>query len=141
MKKLFFNSALLGTVIFFLDRISKTWALSYSGDLVLNRGISWGLFHSDSSAVFLSVSLAVFLVTLVVLWHGWHRALEGKMFYGELLVCVGSFSNLYDRVMYGGVIDFIMLQAGPLLFPSFNIADAVIVCGTLLLVYDLVVYE
>jgi signal peptidase II len=48
---------------------------------------------------------------------------------GQVLVLAGGISNYWDRVFYGGVIDFIILKAGHLSWPAFNIADAIVLLG------------
>jgi signal peptidase II len=50
----------------------------------------------------------------------------------------GILGNLTDRARLGYVIDFIVLHAGDYHWPTFNIADASITVGALLLAYDLI---
>jgi signal peptidase II len=54
------------------------------------------------------------------------------------LVLAGILGNLTDRVRFGYVVDFIALHAGQYHWPNFNVADASICIGALLLAYDLV---
>ena len=54
------------------------------------------------------------------------------------LLLAGILGNLTDRVRLGFVIDFILLHAGSYHWPTFNVADACITIGALLLAYDLV---
>jgi len=54
------------------------------------------------------------------------------------LLLAGITGNLTDRVRLGFVIDFILVHAGDYHWPAFNVADASITCGALLLAYDLV---
>jgi signal peptidase II len=54
------------------------------------------------------------------------------------LLLAGILGNLTDRVRLGFVIDFILLHAGQYHWPTFNVADASITVGALLLAYDLV---
>jgi signal peptidase II len=51
----------------------------------------------------------------------------------------GIAGNLTDRVRLGFVIDFILLHAGQYHWPTFNVADASITFGALLLAYDLII--
>jgi signal peptidase II len=46
-----------------------------------------------------------------------------------VLIITGAFSNLLDRLFYGGVIDFIVVWFGDWSWPAFNIADAAILLG------------
>ncbi len=131
---------LLFLSIFFIDRATKYGALLYcqqlcyvnqflSFDFALNRGISWGLLHSQSDWIFTLVSLVIFLVTLWVMWLAWQRLVAGHWIFGEALIIAGSLSNIFDRVVYGGVIDFIVLSYKDWSWPIFNVADASIVLG------------
>ena len=52
------------------------------------------------------------------------------------LVLGGAIGNLFDRVVYGHVIDFIQLHAGGRYFPSFNLADSAITLGAICLIVD-----
>ncbi|HYK19513.1 MAG TPA: signal peptidase II, partial [Pyrinomonadaceae bacterium] len=54
------------------------------------------------------------------------------------LLLAGIAGNLTDRVRLGFVVDFIVIHAGSYHWPTFNIADASITIGALLLAYDLV---
>jgi signal peptidase II len=54
------------------------------------------------------------------------------------LLLAGILGNLTDRVRLGFVIDFIQLHAGQYHWPTFNVADASISIGALLLAYDLI---
>ncbi|HEV2763600.1 MAG TPA: signal peptidase II, partial [Pyrinomonadaceae bacterium] len=53
------------------------------------------------------------------------------------LLLAGIVGNLTDRVRLGYVVDFIVLHAGPYHWPTFNVADAVICLGALLLALDI----
>jgi signal peptidase II len=54
------------------------------------------------------------------------------------LLLAGIMGNLTDRARIGYVIDFIVLHAGSWHWPTFNVADASITIGALLLAYDLI---
>lgn len=122
------------------DRITKNWALEYciepyqinqflSFELIFNRGVSWGLFNSSSDLVFSLVSLLIVGIMIglglytFVRWNNTHWVI------GEVLVLSGALSNMVDRVLYHGVVDFILLSAYGYSWPIFNIADACIVVG------------
>ena len=148
MTKNMYGYLFLGTLIFIVDRITKMAALvcckegSYkvnqflSFDLLFNRGISWGMFHSSSDLVFLSVSLVTAIITAALCWYAYYNYRQGASIVAEVCIIAGSFSNLVDRVVYNGVIDFIVLSYGDLSWPVFNIADAVIVLGVGILVFQ-----
>ena len=138
---------LLGVVLLVIDRIAKYEALCLcaqgckineylSFEVVYNRGTSWGLFHSQSNAVFWLVTLGVALVTAGVLAYAVLRFRSGHMILGEVMVIAGSLSNIIDRVFYNGVIDFIELSYRGWLWPSFNGADMLIVFGVLIMMVE-----
>lgn len=138
---------LFGTFVFIIDRMTKIKALmSYqqrmiinqfvSFDLVLNRGISWGFFYSPHTLVFLLISFIIGMITMVIAYIGIRQFLVDRPAFGELLVVVGSVSNLIDRVYYHGVIDFIELSYSGYTWPLFNVADMCIVGGIFLMVWE-----
>jgi signal peptidase II len=100
-----------------------------SFEVVFNRGISWGMFHSQSDILFYFVSLIIVATTAFLCWYAYHNAQRGQSIFAEVCIIAGSCCNLIDRFFYGGVIDFIILSYGNLSWPVFNIADAVIVFG------------
>ena len=54
---------------------------------------------------------------------------------GLLLILGGAIGNLYDRISYGYVIDFIYLHFAEFYWPAFNVADSAISLGVLLFLY------
>jgi signal peptidase II len=134
--------------IFIIDRVTKLAALAWcledahtvnqflSFEVVFNRGISWGMLHSPSNVVFVLVSLIIVVITAGLCWYACHRYIRGGSIIGEVFIIAGSLSNLVDRVIYNGVIDFIILSYGNMSWPVFNIADAVIVLGVGILIFQ-----
>ncbi len=57
--------------------------------------------------------------------------------YGLILIFGGGMGNLIDRVVHGGVIDFILFYYGDFYWPAFNVADSCISVGVALLALDL----
>lgn len=123
------------------DRLTKWWALTslQSGPMAVvpglrfsfawNRGISWGLFNSLSGAHFYLLTLAI---VAVILFFSLHTVVEyraSRPIYYEILVLAGAISNLFDRLYYKAVVDFIDVYAGAWHWPTFNVADACIVVG------------
>jgi signal peptidase II len=144
-KKWFYITLFIGASI--LDRITKYMALSYCGHtqktdsliscyLSFNRGISWGMFHSDNQLPFLVVSIVIAGITLALASYTAIRAMNHQLIFGEILVLAGSCSNLIDRFIYGGVVDFILLSYGDWSFPVFNCADVCIVVGIGLMLFE-----
>jgi len=98
-------------------------------DLVFNRGISWGLLHSDSLTVFACVNSAILFVIGALIVHSIVRMMQNHSIVAEIMVFAGAISNYVDRCCYEGVVDFISLSYGDWYFPIFNVADIFIVSG------------
>jgi signal peptidase II len=130
-------------ILFIIDRIAKFWALSLSQELIVNqflslhltfnRGISWGFFYSEESMVFFLMSSLIVLLTIAVCCYAISRYKKGYSIFGEMLVLTGSISNIFDRIYYHGVIDFILLSYKSYSWPVFNVADCMIVCGVVIM--------
>ena len=111
--------------------------------LARNRGGAWGLLQSTSEDVrrpfFLLVSAAAiaFIMTLYRRLQPMQRALK----WGLPLVLGGALGNVYDRIRYGEVIDFIdvhMHWGGQVHhWPTFNVADIAICIGVGLMAIDM----
>jgi signal peptidase II len=123
-----------------LDFLSKQWALKtlhkeivinnfFSLELLINRGISWGIFHHAEQPFFIMLSIAISLLVVLLMGYTVFRFIKGFPIYAEMLVVAGATGNLIDRALYNGVIDFAVLHCGPLASPVFNIADSAIIVG------------
>jgi signal peptidase II len=60
---------------------------------------------------------------------------------GLAFVLGGAIGNVIDRILYGYVVDFILLHYEGWSYPAFNIADSAITCGVALILYDGLVLE
>ncbi len=100
-----------------------------SFDLVVNRGVSWGLFATDSMLGFALMGVLIGGITALLAYYMYTRWQAGFSVVGELFIVAGSVGNLIDRLFYHGVIDFIRLSWGQFTWPIFNIADCCIVLG------------
>lgn len=136
-------------IVVIIDRATKIFALNHlqtrveatpflSGELVFNQGISWGLFNSHDGSNFLWVSALVVLVTFVLGYYTYNRLQQGYSMYGEILVLAGAISNMADRILYNGVVDFISVHYNTYQFPYFNIADSCIVLGVFIMFLQMV---
>ncbi len=113
--------------------ISRSWwAMRY----VENPGAAWGLFQgmsgSTRNAFFTLVSLAAVAFILV-----YYRRLRPEQRYSQValaLLLSGAVGNFIDRLARQYVIDFIDWYAGSWHWPTFNLADSMIVVGVLMLV-------
>ncbi len=146
MKKLIMSYLLPAVIIVLIDQNSKWIALYYwrsytaitnflSFQVTLNRGISWGLLPQaeTNTLLFLGVSICIMLLTFGLAVYAVKRYKKGYAAYGELLVIAGSVSNIIDRCIHKGVIDFIIVHWGDYVWPVFNLADMAIVCGVFIM--------
>ena len=106
---------------------------------VRNTGVAFGIFSSISSpakSILLSIftaCAAVVVVTYSVRSPARNRLLQ----IGLGLILGGALGNLYDRLAYGYVVDFLELYAGSYHWPSFNVADSAISIGVALLALEI----
>lgn len=125
------------SALILLDRITKWAALRYCvQDCTFNRGISWGMLNYEGSGFFVGITLLIIVITSVLGVYAYRRMFQGHSVWGELLIIGGSLSNIIDRFMYGGVVDFIELRIGSWIGPAFNVADSMIVVGVAIMAYE-----
>lgn len=139
-------------VLYMADQASKAWAvrtLRFGEDRVAirgflqfayteNAGIAFGqLQEGGSFARWFFVALAG-AASIAVLYYFMRTPRNDDRVLGACaLLLAGILGNLTDRVRLGYVVDFIVLHAGDYHWPTFNIADASICIGALLLMLDL----
>lgn len=151
MHKKWFYSVLFALIVF-IDRITK-WAIVLwlpqepfhvmpGMDFVfaLNRGISFSLFSSSSMVGYSILTMSIFIALCAFVVYTYYEYCYKKNIIGEVLVFAGATSNFFDRVYYGGVIDFIDCFIGPYHWYTFNCADIAIVFG-ITLIMGRVVYD
>ena len=101
--------------------------------LGFNRGISFGLLNSDSPAApYLLSAFALVVVGLLVVWL--RRSKHAAEAAGIGAIIGGAAANIADRLADGAVTDFLDFYIGSYHWPAFNIADAAIFCGVVLLI-------
>lgn len=102
-----------------------------------NTGAAFSLLADrDGWQNSLFAGLAV-VISLVLLW--WLRRLPAGLVVAPLgltLVLGGALGNLIDRLVYGHVVDFLLVHYEGWSWPAFNIADSAISCGVVLLLLD-----
>lgn len=129
-----------------LDRITKIWALNvltktteipiikdfFSFSYLENRGAAFGILQNK--LIFLS--LVTLIITGGVVFYLFKYKPTSKILRISLaLIISGAIGNLIDRIWYKYVVDFIMLHYKDVYyFPTFNVADMLVVIGTMLLV-------
>lgn len=139
----------LAGVTLVVDQSIKLWALfvfdlAAKGrvallpvfDLVLiwNRGISYGLLQQDTElGRWMLVTVHVVASIAITLWI--RRERDRVSAFGLALILGGAVGNGIDRVLYGAVVDYALLHWGEVTWYVFNLADAAIVAGVVLLLY------
>lgn len=139
--------------IYMVDQATKAWAvraLRFGGDLTIipgfldlvyteNRGIAFGqLQEGGAFGRWFFVVLAAAAALAVFFYFIRTPRNDDRILGACALLLAGILGNLTDRVRMGYVIDFIVLHAGSYHWPTFNVADASISIGALLLAYDLI---
>jgi len=136
-----------------LDRVTKIWAASSlmkNGDIVIikgffslsyleNRGAAFGIFQNR---VYLLAAVTMVVLAGMVYYVLRHKPQSLLLRVSFALIVGGGLGNLYDRLVYNYVVDFIMFHFRDVYyFPSFNVADMMLVTGTGLLLLYLIKQE
>ena len=131
--KLFFDNTLqmYQQIVVIPDYFS--WTLAY------NKGAAFSFLASESGwqRWFFAV-IAVVVSGVLVVWLKRLKAHETWLAIALALVLGGAVGNLFDRVVYGHVVDFILVHwQHEHYFPAFNLADSAITLGAILLALDM----
>jgi signal peptidase II len=103
-----------------------------------NPGAAFGLFQESTSqwkiVLLIAFSVLALVVVLTLLWRMNHSRIAGVAL---VLILGGASGNLFDRLLHGSVVDFLLFYVSRYEWPAFNIADSAIVIGASLLVWDI----
>ncbi len=110
--------------------------------LLYNKGAAFSFLASESGwqRWFFTV-IALSVSSVMTVWLMKLKADEKWLAAALALVIGGAIGNLYDRIAYGHVVDFIHLHWGEHYFPAFNIADSAITLGAGMLLIDSLVFS
>jgi signal peptidase II len=152
MIKANFKKTLLNTtavlIIFLVDRISKIYVLKlvelenkvdfYLTDyfniyLIWNKGIAFGILSIDDAYIYNIISLLIAFIVIVILLM--IIKTSGFKKYCLLFILGGALGNLFDRVYFSAVPDFIDFHIGNFHWFIFNVADIFITIGVICLIY------
>ena len=136
---------IVACAVFLLDRVTKVVALGLLHEgrsipvapgalhitLVFNKGIAFGLFGKAATFVIPASMLTIALIGSYAL--GSHKG-GHPAWISCGLILGGAIGNLYDRLRYGHVIDFLDFRV----WPVFNIADSAITIGAVLLAWEII---
>lgn len=139
---------LISLFVFLLDILSKNFIqkkIIYGEQVEITSFLSLVYFQNTGAAFsFLSDQggwqryFLIAISLLAVLYIPWLINQYKKnilIVIGLLLILGGAIGNLYDRISYGYVIDFIYLHIDEFYWPAFNVADSAISLGVLLFLY------
>ena len=147
IKKFFNISLVIPVFIFTLDRISKIYVIRLSKNssdielfsskflninLIWNEGIAFGIFSEIHGFWYNLLTIAIVLIAIVILIMSIRQ--DGAQKYFLLIVFGGAIGNLYDRIFFKAVPDFIDLHVGGFHWFIFNIADIFITFGLIMLI-------
>jgi signal peptidase II len=106
---------------------------------VENRGAAFGLFNDSPSewkiALLVLFSVVALVIVSALLWRSSHTMTASAV--GLSLILGGAVGNLWDRLLNGRVVDFLLVYIGSYPWPAFNVADSAIVVGAGLLVFEI----
>ena len=107
---------------------------------VRNTGVAFGIFSSLSSpSKSLLLSAFAAAAAIMVIIYSLRSPSGNRLLQTALaLILGGALGNLYDRLTYGYVIDFLELYAGEYRWPAFNAADTAITTGVALLILEII---
>ena len=136
-------------VIFLLDRISKIYILNLAEInnlvdiyltsflniyLIWNNGIAFGLLPLDKNLLYNAVTLLIafinILILIMIVNYNDYRS------FFLIMILGGSLGNLFDRVYFKAVPDFIDIHYGDFHWFVFNVADIFITIGVLCLILN-----
>jgi signal peptidase II len=148
LRKILINFIIV-LVIFLIDRLSKIYILKIAElektvdiyvteylnfYLIWNKGIAFGLFSFDESFIYNLITFIILTIAIVILVMITRSA--GFKKYSLLLVFGGSLGNLFDRIYYSAVPDFIDIHINNFHWFVFNAADIFITIGIICLIFD-----
>ena len=148
IKKNLLKNFIIILLIFLIDRISKQLVIYLDGQnlnseiylskflniqLIWNDGVAFGLFASDNTFYYHSLTGFIILIILILIYFSIKS--NGLEKYSFLIILGGSLGNVYDRLTYSAVPDFIDIHYQSFHWFIFNVADIFITTGVLLLIY------
>ena len=133
--------------IFLSDRFSKIYIIyldkNFFGSeiftskflniiLVWNEGIAFGFFSFNEKILYNILTIFILIIIFVVIMMLVRS--EGLKKYSLLMIIGGAFGNVFDRIIYKAVPDFIDLHIGNLHWFIFNVADIFITIGVIFMI-------
>jgi len=135
--------------IFILDRVTKLWIISIFNSennleikissfinlhLIWNKGIAFGLFSYGEKFEYNLLTGLIIMIISIVFWM--IIKTKGLEKYGFLMILGGALGNIFDRLYYSAVPDFIDIYYKNFHWFVFNVADIFITVGVLMLIIN-----
>ena len=139
-------------IIFFLDRYSKHLALGLlenekyifinnylNLNLVFNSGIGFGLLSLNAGIYYNILSIFITLIILILFYFMFKSKTSEKIFFSFIIG--GAIGNLYDRIFFKAVPDFLDFHIQEFHWFTFNVADIFISFGIIFMLLNELVYK
>ena len=148
LRKNFFINSFLVLLIFLIDRLSKIYVIYldkkflgseiYSSkflniNLIWNEGIAFGLFSFDEKNLYNVLTLFIVIIILIIFFM-FIKSIGFKK-YSLLIILGGALGNVFDRIFYKAVPDFIDFHVGNYHWFIFNVADIFITLGVIFMIF------
>jgi len=153
LKKLLIYSFIV-ILIFILDRVSKLYILNLAETnnsvdlyinsfvnlyLIWNKGIAFGIFSFEENFIYNFITILIIIINFIILIM--ILKTNNYKVYFLLSILGGSFGNLFDRIHYSAVPDFIDLHINNFHWFVFNVADVFISVGVICLIFVEMFYK
>jgi len=147
LSKNFIISSLLVFSIFLLDRLSKIYVIFLDNkffgseifsskflniSLIWNEGIAFGLLSFNEKIFYNLLTFIILFITLIIFFMVLKS--YGIKKYSLLMILGGALGNVYDRIFYRAVPDFIDFHIGNFHWFIFNMADIFITLGVIFMI-------
>ena len=147
LRKSFIISSLLVFLIFLLDRLSKIYVIyldkKFLGSellsskflnirLIWNEGIAFGLLSFNETIFYNALTFLILIIILIIFFM--LSKSNGIKKFSLMMILGGAIGNVYDRIFYGAVPDFIDFHIGNFHWFIFNVADIFITLGVIFMI-------
>ena len=145
------KKVIIVSILFFLDRISKVYLIHLQEIgtnidfyilpflnfyLVWNTGVGFGIMSLEANIYYHILTIIIAIINVVLIYYLFK--VRGIQIYFVALILGGSLGNLFDRIYYYAVPDFIDFHIGNFHWFIFNVADIFITLGIIgLLIVEL----
>jgi len=146
-------SLIIILTLFTADRITKNLIINnqeflsrsvYINDflnfeLVWNTGIGFGLFSLEANLLYHLITLLIFTIIMMLIYLIYLNRINNKFFFS--MIIGGGLGNIYDRLIYHAVPDFIDLHFNQYHWFTFNLADIFITVGIIVILMRDIIKE